>query len=103
MRKMSIAGLLAMGLAACATSPGGGGAPGENRVTYACEGGPDLTVIYAENVARVVQPDGSLLDLPQQVSGSGVAYGTATHSIRGKGNELTYTVGRMVPRQCRAR
>lgn len=98
--KMLLIGLATASLVGCATHPSGGAAT-ERRVSYTCEGGPDLTVVYGENVARVVQDDGSMLDLPEHETGSGVSYGTATHSIRGKGSELTYTVGRMVPRQCR--
>jgi membrane-bound inhibitor of C-type lysozyme len=103
MMKTIFAGTLVVALAGCATSPAAdsSAASSERRVTYACEGGPDLTVVYAENVARVVQPDGSTVDLPQQVTGSGFSYGTPMQSIRGKGTELTYTIGRMVPRQCR--
>ncbi|WP_269789838.1 MliC family protein [Stenotrophomonas sp. Iso1] len=98
--KILLIGLAVASLAGCATHPAGG-AVTERRVSYTCEGGPDLTVVYAENVARVVQPDGSTVELPAQVTGSGFAYGTPMHTLRGKGEELTYTVGRMVPRQCR--
>lgn len=98
--KMLLVGLVAASLVGCATHPSDG-AVTERRVSYSCEGGPDLTVVYAGNVARVVQPDGSTVELPEQVTGSGFAYGTPMHSLRGKGSELTYTVGRMVPRQCR--
>lgn len=98
--KMLLIGLAAVSLVGCATHPSGSAAT-ERRVSYSCEGGPDLTVVYAENVARVEQPDGSTVELPSQVTGSGFAYGTPMHTLRGKGTELTYTVGRMVPRQCR--
>ncbi|MGH8053904.1 MAG: MliC family protein [Stenotrophomonas sp.] len=97
---MVLIGLVVASMAGCATHPSDSTAA-ERRVNYTCEGGPDLTVIYAGEVARVVQPDGSTVDLPAQVTGSGFSYGTPMHNLRGKGTELTYTVGRMVPRECR--
>jgi len=86
-------------LAGCATL--GGGKPGERRVTYACNYGPNLTVVYAPSVARIESPDGTVT-LEQRPSGSGFLYESATHSLRGKGNEITYTDRQMAPRQCRA-
>lgn len=98
--RVGMAAVVVALLVGCATQPTAD-TGSERRVSYTCEGGPDLTVMYAGAVARVVQPDGSTVELPEQVTASGFAYGTPMQSIRGKGSELTYTVGRMVPRQCR--
>jgi membrane-bound inhibitor of C-type lysozyme len=75
----------------------------ELRVVYACDRGADLVIVYVDGVARIETGDGPPLILPQQRSGSGFAYGNATHTLRGKGEDLTYTIGRMVPLQCRAK
>jgi membrane-bound inhibitor of C-type lysozyme len=85
------------GLSACASMAGG-----ERRVTYACDRGPGLTVVYTEGAARIVGSGGEDIVLPQRPSGSGFWYETPQHSLRGKGNEVTYTVGRMVPMTCKA-
>jgi len=75
----------------------------ERRVTYSCDRGPGLTVVYERRAARIVTPgDDRGILLPQKRSGSGFFYQSATHSIRGKGDEITYTVGRMVPMTCRS-
>ncbi len=96
--------ILALGVvstvpAACATD----GAADGLRVTYACDRGPDLVVVYVRKTARIESGDGPPLVLPQQRSGSGFAYGTATHTLRGKGDDVTYTIGRMTPLQCRVK
>ncbi|MBO9544234.1 MliC family protein [Caulobacter sp.] len=92
-------------LAGCATDMPPATAKTEGRsVTYACDRGPDLTVVYAEDTASIIGSDGSAaVVLPQKPSASGVWYETPTHSIRGKGDEVTYTVGRMAPMTCKAR
>lgn len=91
-------GWLLMLLGGCATVPDGG-----PIVAYTCERGPELLISYSDNVARIMGGPGAGVELPQQVSGSGFRYGNATHSIRGKGDELIYTIGRMAPITCRAK
>jgi membrane-bound inhibitor of C-type lysozyme len=86
-------------LAACATITGKGG---ERRVTYACNYGPDLTITYAGSDARIQSEDG-MVTLPQRPSGSGFWYESATHSLRGKGREITYLDRQMAPKQCLAK
>ena len=36
----------------------------ERRVTFSCERGPDLNVVFDEHAARIVSPDGSEIVLP---------------------------------------
>lgn len=98
MRLVLVLGLVSLGLGACATAAPGG----DRRVTYACDRGPGLTVVYTEGAARIEGADGQAIVLPQRPSGSGFWYETPTHSLRGKGDEVTYTVGRMVPMTCKA-
>jgi membrane-bound inhibitor of C-type lysozyme len=90
--------LAAIAVAGCATI---GGA--ENRITYRCDRGPLVTVVYAGETARIVGPDGRTnAVLTRRRSGSGLWYESATHTIRSKGNEMFYTVGRSTPMTCRA-
>ena len=77
------------------------GQPSERRVTYACSYGPNLTVVYGRSFARIESADGAVT-LAQRPSGSGFWYESATHSLRGSGNEITYKDRHMAPRQCRA-
>ena len=85
-------------LAGCATL---GGTPNERRVTYACNYGPNLTIVYAPSVARIESADG-MVTLDQRPSGSGFLYESVTHTLRGKGNDIRYTDRQMAPRECRA-
>ena len=72
------------------------------RVSYACENGPPLTVIF-DNNARTATIEGvPPIVLPQAPSGSGFIYETPRHRLQGKGDELLYTVGRAAPQKCRA-
>jgi len=61
-------------------------------VTYQCEGGSLLTVTYADNFATFTDAQGQTHRLAQQVTGSGFEYSGAGHDLRGKGDELMWTV-----------
>lgn len=86
----------ALPLAACMTIT-----PDDARVvTYACEGGPGLTVVYAGNVARIENPGGQRLELRRMERPTGVIYSSNTRTIRGEGETITYEVGRAAPMTC---
>lgn len=70
--------------------------------TYACEAGVQLQVRFQRNEARVTLPDGAVLALAQQVSGSGFWYGDGRYALRGKGRVAQWTVGRAAPMECLA-
>ncbi|PZQ60953.1 MAG: hypothetical protein DI570_13340 [Phenylobacterium zucineum] len=95
--RLIVALSVAVILAGCASTKSEG-----RRVTYACDRGPGLAVVYTEGVARIEASDGVAIVLPQRPAASGTWYENATHSLRGKGDEVTYTIGRMVPMQCKA-
>ena len=88
--------LAATALAGCASISGSE----ERRVTYGCERGADLIVVFDDEAARIVNPDGSEIVLPSRPAGSGFLYETPTHSLRGQGTEAIYTIGRMAPIRC---
>lgn len=93
-----IASAASMVLAGCSTITGH---PSERRVTYACNYGPNLTVVYSRSTARIESDDGTVT-LEQRPAASGFWYESATHSLRGSGEEITYIDRQMAPRQCRA-
>lgn len=84
--------------AACTTTP-----PSTARtVNFACDRGPALTVMFENGRATVTPEGGEPIVLPQAPAGSGFLYMTPQHSLRGKGDDVTWTVGRMAPIQCKA-
>lgn len=88
-----------LALAACATAPE---APTE--VTYECDRGDPLVVVYDRDAGTAVLVRGDdRVTLAQEPVGSGFAYRAGPTAIRGKGDDLTVEIGRMVPLQCRAR
>lgn len=93
-----IASAASVGLAGCSTITGHAS---ERRVTYACNYGPNLTVVYGRSFARIESANGTVT-LSQRPSGSGFWYESVTHSLRGSGKEITYKDRQMAPRQCHA-
>lgn len=92
-------------LACSATAMAAEDSAGKDRqVVYQCDQWPQLQVSYAADGSKAVVglPDGKLLTLPAKTVASGFAYATPQHSLRGKGDEVRFTVGRRAPMQCRA-
>jgi hypothetical protein len=90
--------LLAMlPLAACMTLT-----PDDARlVTYACEGGEELTVIYGGQTARIDDDTGGPpAELRRMTGSTGVLYSSSNRKIRGEGDTITYQVGRAAPLTC---
>lgn len=86
------------GLALLAGCPAG--EPPAPVTPYACEAGVPLQVRFQRSEALVTLPDGSVLALPEQVSGSGFRYGNGRYELRGKGRAAQWTVGRAAPIDC---
>lgn len=74
------------------------------EVIYQCDQLPQLRVSYAQDGAQasVALPSGKLVVLPARPVASGFLYATPQHSLRGKGDEVTFTIGRRTPMQCRS-
>ncbi len=51
----------------------------------------------------VLVRNGRPMELQQQPAASGFVYGNGPTTVRGKGDELTMEIGRMVPIRCQAR
>ena len=77
---------------------------GDREVAYDCDNGQSVSVRFfpARGVAALVR-NGETIELQQRPTGSGFMYTTGQNTIRGKGNELTLQIGRMVPIQCTTR
>lgn len=68
---------------------------------YVCDGGRRVTVVFSSGVARVFDGGGPPVVLDRRRVRNGFWYESATHSIRGSGRTMTYTIGRMAPLHCR--
>lgn len=87
-----------LALAAGACVPKGG--PGTSTF-YECDRGTMLRVDFTDRAAFVYVNGGERLRLPQERAASGTSYMTPQHSLRTRGSEATWAVGRMAPEQCR--
>ena len=68
-----------------------------------CTNGTAIAVRFSPaNETAVLTHQGSSITLTQQPSGSGFIYSNGPSTIRGKGDDLTVEIGRMVPLQCTA-
>lgn len=103
-RPTSLAALAALALAACTTTPQPGEAATEVReVAFTCAHGETLSVrFFPKQGVAVLVRNGENIELDQKVSGSGFIYSNGPNTIRGKGDDLTVEIGRMVPLQCKA-
>jgi membrane-bound inhibitor of C-type lysozyme len=88
-------GLLAV--AACAPVSG----PGISNY-YDCGNGTRLKVDYLKGDRVMVQMnDNAPVTIPADKAASGAKYMSATHQFWSKGDEVTWTVGRMAPMTCK--
>jgi membrane-bound inhibitor of C-type lysozyme len=73
-----------------------------SQVRYACDDGTVLAVRFNADgrTASVELPGQQPLVLLQQPAASGFRYETPQHSLRGKGDEAMWTVGRRAPVRC---
>ena len=101
MKNAMLLSFLALLLGSCATTPPSGDTATVRRVLFSCTNGEKLEVRFfpLQGVAVLVR-NGNPIELQQQPSGSGFAYSNGPNTIRGKGNDLTAEIGRMVPLQC---
>lgn len=90
---------LPLAIAGCSATPPPDAA---RTVRFSCDNGPPLMVVFEGSSARVTPEGGETIALPQTPSGSGFEYATPRHSLRGKGDEVIWTVGRMAPIRCKA-
>lgn len=87
--------LAPIALTGCATATEGRG-----PVTYHCQDGKKITVVFGPNSARILSRGSQPIVLPQIMTVTGFAYETPQNSIRGTRTEVTFTQGRMMPQTC---
>lgn len=69
---------------------------------YSCTGGSSLHVLFEDGKATVTPSGGEPVILPVAMTADGFQYSDAHHSLRGRGNEATWTVHGAEPLQCAA-
>jgi heat shock protein HslJ len=74
---------------------------GGRTVSFDCGEGRRITVVFTGDIARLTDPQGNVHDLRQQPAASGIWYEGRGQSLRGKGPEMSWSVGRMSPQACR--
>lgn len=76
----------------------------DRNVPFTCTNGESISVVFSRaNGTATLLRNGEHIQLKQQPSGSGFMYSNGPNTIRGKGDDLTVEIGRMVPLQCRAK
>ncbi len=92
-------------MAGCAAPPPPqwGEPTGERRVRYVCDNREDIEMRFfpLQGVGVLVR-HGKTVELQQLPAASGFLYSNGPITVRGKGDDLTVEIGRMVPIQCRA-
>jgi len=73
------------------------------KATYTCTGGQTLHVVFEDGKATVTPGGGTAVTLPQAMTADGFQYSDATHSLRGRGDDATWTVGSAAPLECSAK
>lgn len=98
MKSFALALLVTSISCACSSTPS---ARADRNVSFACTNGESISVAFSPaNGTAVLARNGENIELKQQPSGSGFMYSNGPNTIRGKGNDLTVEIGRMVPLQC---
>ncbi|APB33408.1 hypothetical protein GlitD10_1088 [Gloeomargarita lithophora Alchichica-D10] len=79
-------------------------AAADRNVAFSCTNGESVSVRFSPaNSTAVLIRNGENIELQQQPSGSGFIYSNGSSTIRGKGDDLTIEIGRMMPIQCKAK
>jgi len=95
--------ILASVLTACTSAPRQENEIIERHVRYLCDNkeGVELRFFPQQGVAVLVR-HGRTIELQQQRAASGFVYSNSPTTVRGKGDEITLEIGRMVPLKCKA-
>ena len=88
-------------LAGCTTIAHQNSPSPDYDVAFTCVNGESLRVqFYTEQEVAVLLRHSDEITLPQQKSASGFIYSNGPNTIRGKGDNLTVEIGRMMPIEC---
>lgn len=86
------------------TAPGGERGPIEGspaRMVCRCEGGTTLQVVFSQEAATISVNGQQAMTLPASPAGSGFLYKDVRHALRGKADEVTWTIEGSSPVSCR--
>jgi heat shock protein HslJ len=72
-------------------TPQASSGPATRSVTYLCDDGQRLSVTFDDKTARLVDASGRSATLDQRPAASGIFYEAAGESLRGKGQEVTWS------------
>lgn len=91
-------------LASAALAPAAAAAALDETIeaSYTCTGGQTLEVVFSDGKATVTPKGGEPVILPIAVTADGFQYSDAHHSLRGRGNEATWSVHGAEPLSCTA-
>lgn len=99
--------LLSMAVASFATAAlvaaGTADAKAPIKATYTCDGGQTLKVVFEGDSALVTSKSGKPMALKQGMAADGFLYSDGKHSLRGRGNNATWTSGDYKPINCWAK
>ena len=94
--------LLALFVTGCAAPAPVTDLSSATRVEFVCTDGTRLETRFdAARETVTVRWDGGSVTLPQEPAASGMSYRSPHYALRGKGEEILWTVGRAAPRTCR--
>ena len=73
------------------------------KAKYDCKGGKPLSVVFQGSKATVTPKGGKAIVLKQGLAADGFLYASSKYSLRGRGDDATWTTGKGKPLQCHAR
>ena len=73
------------------------------KAKYYCNKGQSLRVVFDGNRATVTPKGKETIVLRQAITADGFLYTKSKYSLRGRGDDATWTVGRQKPLHCHAR
>ena len=95
--------LLTLTVASFALASGGPAAAKPIKANYTCAGGQILHVVFGDGQAVVTTKTGRPITLTQARTADGFEYRDATHSLRGRGDNATWTKTGIKPLECTAK
>lgn len=98
--KTALLSLAVAGFALAALVPAGGAEAKPIKAKYYCKKGQTLKVVFQGNKAVVTPKGGAPITLKQAMAADGFYYVKGKYSLRGRGNNATWTAGRAKPLNC---
>jgi membrane-bound inhibitor of C-type lysozyme len=96
--------LMSVMLVACTSAPPPVPETPMRRIAFHCGNGEEVEMrFFPEQGVGVLVRDGRTMELQQQPVASGFHYSNGPNTVRGKGDEITIEIERMVPITCTAR